>query len=181
MFKIRFKQNNIASWADKYIEAMRKKDRKEEERIRKVLVPKIRKRGYLKKQDLIEICDWKTRRRAHKHYKKNSPKFIKEVTKLMFSTKEERLRIEILTLLDGVRWPVASAILHFVFPKKYPILDFRALWSLSVAVPNKYTYDFWQDYCDCCRKLAKGNKVDLRTLDRALWKYSKAYPPPKQG
>ena len=27
--------------------------------------------------------------------------------------KEERLRIEILTLLDGVGWPTASVILHF--------------------------------------------------------------------
>lgn len=177
MFKLRFYSNKVKFWDNKYTKAMPDKGRQEEERIRKVLVPEIRKRGYLKKQDLIDICNWKTAGRSGHYCEDTSSKFIKEITQLMYSAKDERLRIEILTLLDGVRWPVASAILHFVFPKKYPILDFRALWSLSTDVPNKYTYDFWEGYCDCCRKLAKDNKVDLRTLDRALWQYSKDNQP----
>ena len=177
MFELRFKPNKIKLWADRYIEAMPEADRRKEVRIREVLVPIIHENGYLRKQDLIEICDWKTRRRVHKHYKKNPPEFIKEVTKLIFSTKNERLRIEMLTLLDGISWPVASAILHFIFPKRYPILDFRAIYSLSEDVPNKYTYNFWQDYCNCCRRLARDNNISLRTLDRALWRYSKVYQP----
>jgi hypothetical protein len=30
-----------------------------------------------------------------------------------------------------VNWPTASVILHFVYPKRYPILDYRALWQFS--------------------------------------------------
>jgi len=57
-------------------------------------------------------------------------------------------------------------------PRSYPILDFRALWSLTVDVPTSYTYDFWARYSECARQLAQRAKVDMRTLDRALWKYS---------
>ncbi len=56
---------------------------------------------------------------------------------------------------------------------KYPIIDFRALWSLQVNVPNKYTFEFWRKYVQYCRKIARENHVDLRILDKALWQYSK--------
>lgn len=33
-------------------------------------------------------------------------------TRVALSTPSERLRIEVLTLLDGVGWPTASVLLH---------------------------------------------------------------------
>ena len=80
-------------------------------------------------------------------------------------------------LLDGVNWPTASVLLHFGARDPYPILDFRALWSLQVSVPKQYGFEFWWAYSECCRVLAKKHKVSMRTLDRALWQYSKE----KQG
>ena len=89
------------------------------------------------------------------------------------ATEDERARIQSLTLLDGVSWPTASVILYLFHRDPYPILDFRALWSLSLDVPVQYRFDFWLPYVRCCRDLAQRANVDMRTLDRALWQYSK--------
>jgi hypothetical protein len=85
----------------------------------------------------------------------------------------ERLQIEVLTLLDGVSWPTASVILHFFHSAPYPIVDFRALWSLKNKVPKRYGFNFWQKYTSYCRGLSKRAGVSMRTLDRALWQFSK--------
>ena len=96
-----------------------------------------------------------------------------EVTRTALRTDNERLKIEILTLLTGVSWPTASVILHFCDKKPYPILDYRALWSLRVEAPPRYDFDFWWAYTRFVRRLAKETKLSMRTIDRALWQYSK--------
>jgi hypothetical protein len=74
---------------------------------------------------------------------------------------------------------MASVILHWCHADRYPIIDYRALWSLSVEQqPAFYTFDFWWSYVVCCRQLAEEAGVDMRTLDRALWQYSKENQPP---
>jgi hypothetical protein len=102
------------------------------------------------------------------------------LTALAFSTADERLRICLLTALHGVDWPMASVLLHFGSRERYPILDWRALESLGVDDLNCYTFKIWKQYTDVCRAFADENKVDMRTLDRALWQYSKDNPTPKK-
>ena len=92
------------------------------------------------------------------------------------TTQDERVRWDILTELRGVGPPTASVVLHFFHEAPYPIIDFRAMWSLSVDEYN-YSFEFWQEYVDFCRDLAERNNVDIRTLDRALWMYSKVNQP----
>jgi len=76
-------------------------------------------------------------------------------------------------LLQGVEWPTASVLLHFGYRDLYPILDFRALWSLSVEPPKEgYDFEFWSAYTTHCGSLLGRREVDMRTLDRALWQYS---------
>lgn len=55
----------------------------------------------------------------------------------------------------------------------YPILDYRALWSLGIDPPPAYDFPFWRAYTLACRELAAGAGVSMRDLDRALWQYSK--------
>ena len=69
--------------------------------------------------------------------------------------------------------PTASTLLYFAFPDDYPILDVRALESLGVRPRSTYPVSFWLEYLDACRKLARRAGVTLRTLDKALWQYSK--------
>ena len=125
------------------------------------------------KGQLQTLCKWKSPRSAG-NMLRNSPSYVKEITGCSLRSGDERARIEALTLLDGVGWPTASAILHFYHADNYPILDFRALWSIGVDTPpSMYKYDFWQDYTDCCRNISKRHKVSMRLLDKALWQYSK--------
>lgn len=70
---------------------------------------------------------------------------------------------------------MASVMLHFSFPESYPVLDFRALWSLRIDQPKRYCFDFWTAYTGACRKLAEQARVTLRALDQALWEYSKQH------
>jgi len=75
-------------------------------------------------------------------------------------------------LLSGVGWPMASVILHWCHADPYPILDFRALWSLGLDPLPPYDFDLWRAYTGHCRGLAAAG-VTMRDLDRALWQYSK--------
>jgi hypothetical protein len=70
-------------------------------------------------------------------------------------------------------WPTASVLLHFAHVERYPILDFRALWSLSILKPKgQYKFQFWWEYVQICRNIADKRGVEMRMLDRALWQYS---------
>jgi hypothetical protein len=110
----------------------------------------------------------------------NSDTFVEEVTAFAFAAKDERARVESLTLLDGVLWPTASVILHLFHSDPYPIMDFRALWSLSADVPDQYCFSFWWDYVGECRLLRSRCGTDMRTLDRALWQFSKQNQPSRR-
>jgi len=136
-------------------------------------------RRYLDKRRFVEIGCWKSPR-TRKHYENNDSATVKEITKFSFATKSEEARIKVLFVLNGVQYPVASVILHFAFPDTYPILDFRAIWSLGWGQPAHYTFDFWQKYCDRIRDISKETGESIRTVDKALWEYSKKHQPAKK-
>ncbi len=129
------------------------------------------RQGYLTVSQLHEICQWKSRRRARLALL-NPDAFVREITAFSFSAKCEESRLGALTLLSGVQFPTASVILHFCVDRTYPILDFRALWSLGVDQPSQYTIPFWQDYVHLCRSVAAKHRLTVRELDMALWQYS---------
>lgn len=133
----------------------------------------VRRRGWMEPKELVEVERWKNPRFAGR-VESNSPDFITETTATSLRTTSERLRIESLTLLDGVGWPVASVILHFCHAERYPLLDARALWTLGIdKLPAVYDFNFWWSYVSMCRNLADHLQTDMRSLDRALWGYSK--------
>lgn len=130
--------------------------------------------AYLSLEQLHEIVRWKSKRRANLVLS-NSKDFVREITAFAFSSKQEESRIGALTLLRGVQYPTASVILHFCVSDAYPILDYRALWSLRVRQPTTYTADFWIEYVNVCRSLAKRHGMAVREFDKALWQYSKEH------
>ena len=136
------------------------------------LRPAIQERGHLTKDDLFKVARWKAPRSAG-HVRKNTEEYIREVTSFCFSANSERARVQVLTNLDGLSWPTASVLLHLYHNDPYPILDFRALWSISLDVPTYYDFGFWWPYVEFCRALAEKANDDMRTLDKALWQYSK--------
>lgn len=165
MLKIKFKLDDIPYWASLYSYPT--------EDIADEISTRIRGSEFIEKDDFLALCKWKSPR-SIKHCMKNSPDLIKEVSAIAFRTNNEHLRIKILTLLEGVSWPTASVLLHFCHKDPYPIMDFRALWSLGIDnPPNPYPFDFWWEYTSYCRDLSKSSGVSMRDLDKALWQYSK--------
>ncbi|MBI3025181.1 MAG: hypothetical protein HYY66_05805 [Candidatus Tectomicrobia bacterium] len=175
-FRLRFPADKIQPLAERYWKYSKETERNREKEIEEKIEPKVRERRYYTRSEFLVLARWKSQRPL-KHYKKNSEEYVQEVTRIALSSSNERIRVGSLMLLDGVSWPVASVLPHFGVRDRYPILDFRALWSLKVKVPKQYDFPFWWAYTLHCRCLADEHKVSMRTLDRALWQHSKE----KQG
>jgi hypothetical protein len=122
MFALQFNPKEIPHWAKRYPE-------EDDREIMMIIAPQVRARGYFTKTELQKTCSWKTHR-SESFVEMNPEGFIHAATQTALSTPDERLRIEVLTLLDGVSWPTSSVLLHFGHSDPYPILDFLALLSL---------------------------------------------------
>ncbi len=164
MFRLRFPEDQIAHWANRYTYPS-------EDRIANEIAPAARERGYLKRTEFVEICKWKTPR-SQPLVKANSSDIVEAVTRAALESRIDAVKIVVLQALRGVAWPTASTILHFCDKESYPILDFRALWSLGYAKPPVYTLDFWCDYTRFVRELSQRTGRSMRIVDRALWQYS---------
>ena len=82
----------------------------------------------------------------------NDEAYVEAVTAVALTTPSEPLRIEVLTLLSGVGWPMAS---------------------VGLGPLPFYDFPLWCDYTGYCRRLADVAGVSMRDLDRALWQFSK--------
>lgn len=168
-FHLRFPASEIAALSERY-------SYPGEDDLFSRLSSRVRTAGYLTKHDLEVLAGWKSKR-IRSRIASNDEGLVREVTRIALSTPEERLRLHVLLALRGVGWPVASVILHFCHKDRYPILDFRALWSASSKVPSFYTFEFWETYTAFCRETAQRVGVSMRVLDRAMWQYSKENQP----
>jgi hypothetical protein len=131
--------------------------------------------GEYTRDNLSIIFEWKTKGRGRTRLKSNSDKEIGDALGLAVSAKTERSAIAVLLGLHGVHTPVASAILTAINPRRYTILDFRALESLGNKSSDR-SVNFYLVYLDACRELAKTHGVSLRNFDRALWHWSDEQP-----
>jgi hypothetical protein len=134
--------------------------------------PAVRERGYFTRPEFIEVCAWKTAR-SRSRVAANTDEEVRETTRLALGATAEALRIWIPMALSGVRWPTASVLLHFGHRDRYPILDYRALEALGVTEPVNYTVPFWNAYVAACRQVDDQTGFGMRTIDRAMWQWSK--------
>ena len=176
-------RKEILDWEACYIEGQTEKRQHQEQAVIDIeKAVKARKTldtpgGYLLKDELQEMGKWK-HRALPSHIDKNPPGHVEKITAEAFSPGDDWEKLNKLISyyggLDGVRESVASVILHLYDPNKYPILDEHAL--RSVGIKEKYVhgpkYPFWQEYVDLCLAEAERYDVPMRTLDRALYKYS---------
>jgi hypothetical protein len=165
-FSPRIEGPGLLEYAEKYYDPR-------ENEMENVVGPRLRKNAFCSLDDLITIGNWKSPR-IRRHILANSDGDVKEISRIALCSGNERVRIGALQLISGVSWAMASVILHFGFDNQYPILDFRALWTLQ-AMPKVYTFDFWWEYTLFCRQMASEHGVTMRVLDRALWQYSKEH------
>jgi hypothetical protein len=164
-FRLRFPETEISHWANRY-------PLDDDSVIENQVAPPARKRGYLTRDEFLAICRWKSPR-SKPRCERNGESFVQEVTRISLSAIDEEVKIRVLLLLSGVSWPTASVILHLCDRGRYPVLDYRVLWSLRIQNPPAYDFEFWAEYCGFVRVIADRTGHDMRTIDRALWQFSK--------
>jgi hypothetical protein len=105
---------------------------------------------------------------------------IKKKTKMAFRLAKKRNKIkeaiETLTDLNGVRIPVASAILAMRYPDKFAIIDKRVIGALKEKSWLKgYLEDpeVYEKYLKRMKIEAKKQKKNLRDLELYLWEKGK--------
>ena len=168
--ELRSKQG-IEKWAERYLEKYREADRAIQEMVHSALERGTDGHaiGHLTKNELLEFGRWKSSgRRNDHHVMSNRETDVIERSHRAFVDENH----EPLERLKGVALRTALAIMHFAFPRKYPIIDVRALCTLGIKASN-ISPKLWYAYQKNCRAWAKEYGVSLRTLDRALWQYDK--------
>jgi len=164
--RLRFPEADIPPWAARF------GDDGSDDEILGGIRPLVLARGHLTRPEFLKLCAWKSPRSKPSCMKNRAAK-IEIITRAALATPDEALKMNLLRMLDGVGWPTASTILHFCDVRPYPILDYRAVWSLGFTQPPTYTTEFWLAYLAATRDLADRLGLSLRTVDKALWRYSK--------
>ena len=137
----------------------------------------VRRRGYLTRQEFLTICRWKSPR-SIRYCLKNSPARIRRQSAAALASRDERVRFDALTALDGVGAPTASAILTLTDPRRYGVIDIR-VWQLLFelgSVRTKpsgvgFTFDHWYDFLLTLRIHAKDLGVSVRAIEYSLFLY----------
>lgn len=160
----------IRQWSSAYEAGMPE----EEIRLFDVVGPAVRARGHFEPEELRAATAWKTKR-SRSRVARNSDDDIRDITRTALAA-PERLQHRILCLLSGVQVATATALLAVALPDRHTVMDVRSIEALR-------RLDEWDGaggypaYLEVCRRLAADAGVDLRTLDRALWRWSKdGYP-----
>lgn len=132
---------------------------------------RIRKERDYSLENLLHIVRWKAER-SKGRVASNLKQEVEEALRVVALSKSDRVRSAVLVGLRGVQVPMASAILTAFDPKRFTVIDFRALESLGTKQPSP-TIEYYLRYLDFCRAKANEIGVSLRDFDQALWQASK--------
>lgn len=144
------------------------------ERRLKARLARRRVRGvlYLTRAELRWLGEWKTPR-IRPQIARNSEAGVRGVTEAALLARGDARRLGVLLGLRGVGVAVASVVLHFAEPARYPIYDVRVRSALRrIGLRRRFppTPVGWEAYARTLRALSDRHRVSLRTLDKALWR-----------
>lgn len=159
----------INRWSERYEDSY-------DDSVLKVVGPQVEKRGFYDLEDLLAVGAWKLRRSwwpKHKvELESNTDEMIRDVTSTALAAPLP-IQHRILTILNGVAVPMASALLTVWNPHKHTVIDVRARNSLvahnEIPNPAPNTYPLYVEYLAACQSIRQRCGCDLRTLDRALY------------
>ena len=161
-------------WSRKYDKSFGWQAQRERE-----LGAKFRKAKALTLADLAQVVEWRFKDEPEKKTR-TLPLVARndETTVTRFSSQalsipscEDGYRMNCLTLLEGVNPVLASVILAFFDPKQYSILDV-SVWKalLGNPPPNLLTSQNYLKLLEAIRKTAAKQNLDVRVIDKALYK-----------
>ncbi len=132
-----------------------------------------RKRGYLSKDLFVRVGRWKSVRQTP-NYESNLEESVRAASADAFAAADDVTALAAMTRLRGVALRTASAILQWMRPTQFPILDVRVVSALGWPEPASWEDpSFYARVSERVRELARDCAIDLRTIDRALWAWDK--------
>ena len=143
-----------------------------EERAFEAELPHARETRYLSKVLFVRLARWKSVRQTP-NYEANTEADIQTATAAAFNAADDDAALTALIGLRGVALRTASAILQWMRPDRFPIIDVRVA---ALGEPEPTSYDdrgLYRRLADRIRTTAARHSLDLRTLDRALWTWDK--------
>lgn len=168
----------IRYWASRYDEYNIGDDDEEYNLILNKVSDEISDIGAISQDTLERIADWKSFHVRHK-VKWNNFGLYQIAIKYALEV-PDRLKLSLLCGLEGVDIPVASTILNFMYPDKFPIIDYRVTQVLREAAEIQLTknmsYKMYYKYKAEIEKIGEQTGYDIRTIDRALFAYHKLNP-----
>jgi len=163
-------------WARKYDKAFGWQAQRERE-----LGSKFRKAKALTKADLAQVVEWRfkdepdKKTRVSELVSRNEEATVNRLTSqaLSIPSCEDGYRMNCLTLLEGINPVLASVILAFFDPKQYAIFD-AATWKALLGNPpaGLLTSQNYIKLLEAIRKTAAKQNLDVRVIDKALYKKS---------
>ena len=156
-------------------------DQQEYDDIMAAVQGELKRTGNISENTFIEIVRWKAARLLGKrgwigrHLLRGQYKeiYAKRVSAARMAPDQEKIfRLK----APGIDAPVASTILHFMYPSKFPIMDVR-----TVEVLNHMGYVEWitrslenyQVFRKVMRELSSETGFSFRKVDQALFAYHK--------
>lgn len=166
-------QLSIVTWSERYWDLITEPERTEEQSFGQLL-DEARKVGHLEKPLFIRLGRWKSPRIQHR-LETNLAERIRAVTHDAFAAKGIIGPVQHMRKLNGVATRTGTAMLHWMRPTEFPILDFRVVAALGWDTPDDWEdLSFYASFAEHVIDLAGSLSVDLRTIDRALWAMDKA-------
>lgn len=166
----------LVALADAYWKEIYERDAKAERGFENAFL-EARNHGHLTKDLFVKVARWKSVRNT-RNYEFNTESEIRAATAAAFQGSDDESSINALRELHGVALRTASAILHWMHPDRFPILDYRVMAALGETAPKSYEdIRLYTRIADRVRELALHHSLDLRTMDRALWTWDKRRSP----
>jgi len=142
-------------------------------------LPTAFEEGTWTQEDVEWIIEWKVGKAFEKpvlrYFHNNDNADIRDNIERAVQESNIRAKVESLTSLSGVGVPVASAILLFINPERFTVIDDRA-WRvlhetgyLPQELSDDPSVEEYLMYLGTCWALVNEYDVSLRTLDMALW------------
>lgn len=135
---------------------------------------------FLTASELDPVFHWKLGGqfgRVRQLLQRNSDAEYRAVTAAAFAvtrpeiTEEASRRLRILTCLEGVGVPIASAILALVDPGRYCVIDFRAWIALYCVAERSFTIGHYQKYLMDVTMFSIELGWLVQETDLALWAF----------
>jgi hypothetical protein len=132
------------------------------------------------------IYDWKAPRARHYVRWDNFDIYENAFRNvLQISDEQNELKVMVLDNLPGIGIPLASTILHFMYPNVFPIVDFRTVEALQDldCLDNERPFYYFRDrldgymiFCGAISDIVRQYpQWKLRQIDRALSAYHKIH------